>query len=43
MKKERILKMAWTDLFFLFKNTKREFISLIEEKKSYPNLSVLND
>lgn len=33
MKKERILKMARTDLFFLFKNTKREFISLIEEKK----------
>lgn len=32
MKKERILKMAHTDLLFLSNDTKREFISLIEKK-----------
>ena len=32
MKKERILKMAHTDLLFLSNDTKREFISLTEKK-----------
>lgn len=46
MKKERILKMAHTDLLFLSNDTKREFISLTEKKlkkKSYPNLSGPDD